>query len=304
MRFSIAMCTYNGERYLAAQLESIAAQTYPPAEIVVCDDVSTDGTLALLQGFAAHSPLPVRIYRNDVRLGPAGNFKKAIGLCDEQLVALADQDDEWLSHKLARAEQMIQQTGNPASVLYCSRLQYANTHLTPIGLSPIPHVIGFHNAVVENIATGCSVVFGSDIRRRILQADPSNMIMHDWWGYLVATAFGQVVYDPTPTVLYRQHGNNVAGWEPRLKKITHRTKSLIQRLQTDQQGMDSLNQAARFIATYPDVPEGSRQIVEELLRLRNTGVLERLKYALHSRVERNDVIENFGLKVMLLFGWH
>lgn len=298
------MCTYNGERYLAAQLESIAAQTRPPAEIVVCDDVSTDGTLALLQSFAARSPFPVRIYRNDVRLGPAGNFKKAIGLCEEQLVALADQDDVWVANKFEHALKAILRSTDPRATLYCTRLQYVDEDMRPIRFSPIPHHIGFANAVVENIATGCSVVFGEEIKQRFLQADPKDMVMHDWWAYLVATAFGQVIYDPTPTVLYRQHGRNVTGWEPKPLKIWNRTKWLIQRLLADNRGMDSLNQAVRFITTYPEIPQENRWIVEELLRLRDTGVLGRIRYAIHPRVERNDVIENFGLKVMLLFGWH
>ena len=68
--------------------------------------------------------------------------------------------------------------------------------------------------------------------------------------------------------------------------------------------MDSLNQAARFIAAYADVPQEHRRLVEELLGLRDAGVLSRLRYALHPRVERNDRIENFGLKAMLLMGWH
>jgi hypothetical protein len=75
-------------------------------------------------------------------------------------------------------------------------------------------------------------------------------------------------------------------------------------LLSESRGLDSLGQAVRFMATYPDVPQQSRQMVEELLRLRDAGVLSRMRYALHPRVERNDVIENVGLKAMLLMGWH
>lgn len=188
--------------------------------------------------------------------------------------------------------------------MYCSRLKYVNARLVPLGLSLIPTAIGFQNAIVENIATGCSVVIGSDLRRRLLQAAPADMMMHDWWAYLAATAFGQVVYDPTPTVHYRQHRGNVAGWERKPLRIWNRSKGLIRRLLSESRGLDSLGQAVRFIATYPDIPRQSRQIVEELLHLRDAGVLSRMRYALHPRVERNDVIENVGLKAMLLMGWH
>ena len=150
------------------------------------------------------------------------------------------------SSKLARAIEMIQQSASPSTTLYCSRLQYVNASLVPFGLSPVPSKIGFQNAIVENTATGCSVVFGLEVRRRLLQAEPSNMLMHDWWAYLIATAFGQVIYDPTPTVLYRQHGGNVTGWESKPLKIWNRGKGLVLRLLGNSRGMDSLNQAERF----------------------------------------------------------
>ena len=303
-RISIALCTYNGGAFLAEQLESFQAQTRLPDELVVCDDGSTDDTLSILENFSAQAFFPVSVHRNPKTLGVRANFIKAIGLCTGDFIALSDQDDCWQPDKLHRAWNMIQNTVDPASTLYCARLQYTNAYLEPIGLSNIPRVIGFSNALVENIATGCSVVFGSEVRRLLLRATPSDMVMHDWWAYLVAAAFGQIIYDPSPTVLYRQHGGNVAGWERRPLKIWNRTKWLVERLLADIRGMDSLNQAARFIAIYPDIPEESRKFVEELLHLRDAGVLSRIRYALHPHVERNDAIENFGLKVMLLMGWH
>ena len=304
MHVSVALCTYNGADFLAAQLDSISAQSRLPYELVVCDDGSTDATLSILENFAAHAPFPVQIHCNPTHLGACANFIKAIGLCSGNYVALSDQDDVWQPDKLFRALSMIQQVANPSSALYCSRLQYVNTNLEPICLSPIPRVIGLTNAIVENIATGCSVVFGAEIQRLMLLGVPRDMIMHDWWAYLVASVFGHVVYDPTPTVLYRQHGSNVTGREPKPLKIWNRTRWLVQRLLANNHGMDSLQQAEHFIATYTDIPQESRMIVEELLRLRNAGVLIRMRYALRPRVERNDAIENFGLKAMLLMGWH
>ncbi len=97
---SVAMATYNGERFLQEQLDSLARQTLLPFELVVCDDGSADGTIEILRRFAASAPFRVRIYQNDTRLGPGFNFLNALCLCAGDLVAFCDQDDVWKESKL------------------------------------------------------------------------------------------------------------------------------------------------------------------------------------------------------------
>jgi len=305
VRISVALCTYCGEAFLEKQLESVAAQTRPPNELIVCDDGSYDGTVRILQKFATEASFPVRVYLNQTRLGVAANFHKALKLCSGELTAFSDQDDIWLPNKLFRAERRILETKDPSTSLYCSRLSYVDADLSPLAVSVIPSAIGFHNAIVENIATGCSAVFGSEIRERFLRAAPENMIMHDWWAYLIASAYGEVIFDSEPGVLYRQHGQNVTGWESRPLKLWNRALWLAQRLLAQRQGMDSLNQAERFLASYPDVPIECRLQVEKLLRLRDESMLARLRYLFNKPyIQRNDLVENFALKIMLLMGWH
>jgi glycosyltransferase involved in cell wall biosynthesis len=103
-RISVALCTYNGERFLHQQLDSIAMQTRLPDELVVCDDRSTDRTLAIVREFAASAPYPVRVFENQANLGFAANFEGAIRRCDGDLIALSDQDDVWYPTRLERSE--------------------------------------------------------------------------------------------------------------------------------------------------------------------------------------------------------
>src|SRR5437879_6214343 len=102
MRLSIAMCTYNGARFLKEQLDSIASQTCSPDEVIVCDDHSSDGTVQVIERFASGAPFPVKLQVNETNLGSTKNFEKAIGLCQGEVIALADQDDVWSSIKLER----------------------------------------------------------------------------------------------------------------------------------------------------------------------------------------------------------
>lgn len=101
MRVSIAMATYNGARFIGAQLASFAAQTVVPDELVITDDGSSDDTLAIVEAFAATVPFAVEVHRNPARLGYARNFEKAIGLCGGEIIFLSDQDDVWLEDKIA-----------------------------------------------------------------------------------------------------------------------------------------------------------------------------------------------------------
>lgn len=304
MKISVALCTFNGARFLDEQLASIAAQTRQPDELVVCDDASSDGTRDILDRFAISASFPVRIIVNDSNRGVITNFRQAIALCTGELTALADQDDVWLPDKLERAEAALMSSINIGTTLYCTKLQYVDSRLKPLGLSITPHNTGFSNAVVENSATGCSVVFGREIKKRFLEAQPADMVMHDWWLYLLATAFGSVIYDSQHGLLYRQHDSNAAGWQPRPSKLWNRMHLLRRRLLAGREGMDSLNQALRFVNSYPDIDGKKREIVDELVKLRQAGFARRLNYLRSPKVARNDALENLGLKIMILMGWH
>src|SRR5687768_16857497 len=110
VKISVAMCTYNGAQFLRAQFESIIAQSRRPDEIVVCDDCSTDETRALLNQFAADSPIPVLLHFNEQNLGSVMNFEQAIRMCTGDVIALSDQDDVWREDKLQLIEQAFHKT--------------------------------------------------------------------------------------------------------------------------------------------------------------------------------------------------
>lgn len=99
MTSSVALCTYNGETYIAEQLDSILSQNLPVSEIIICDDGSTDGTLQVLSQYAEQYPQIIKIYQNSENLGYVGNFEKAMSLCTGDIVLLCDQDDRWFENK-------------------------------------------------------------------------------------------------------------------------------------------------------------------------------------------------------------
>lgn len=219
---SVAMAAYNGERFLQEQLDSLARQTLQPCELVVCDDGSTDGTLAILEKFAREAPFPVRIFRNEVRLGYGPNFLRAASLCSGELIAFCDQDDVWLEEKLARCSDLILSTDSNL-VIHSGRV--VDEHLKPMGTftasarrptkldscarggwRPLGYRLGF--------CLGFTCVFRSRLLRQVPPAPPiaGPGIGHEGWLFFAAEATGRVLLIPDALSLYRQHGSNVIGF--------------------------------------------------------------------------------------------
>lgn len=204
----VLMSTYDGERFVREQVDSILGQTHPRLRLLVRDDGSRDGTVALLRSM--EDP------RLEVRAGENVGLPHAFfRLLDEShddadLWALSDQDDVWLPDKLARAVARLAPIYGPA--LYCARVAVVDEELRPLYLHELPwRGPSFANALVQNIALGCTIVINREARALLRGRWPRECVMHDAWMYLVIAGCGTVVYDHEPVVLYRQHDRNSVG---------------------------------------------------------------------------------------------
>jgi glycosyltransferase involved in cell wall biosynthesis len=216
---SVAMATFNGERYLGAQLASLAAQTVPPFELVVQDDGSTDGTVGLLEDFAASSAFPVLVAANEARLGFSETFLTAGRRCTGDAIAFCDQDDVWLPHKLARCWAEL---AEPGVVLAMHACRVVDDDLSPTGqLFPrfrSSRTVARLDGDPWLAVRGMSMVFDARLARRAdRRPRPRShyvagaLMHHDEWIYTLARAAGAVALVAEPLALYRQHADNVAG---------------------------------------------------------------------------------------------
>ena len=211
------MATYNGEQYLPEQFNSLLAQHLPPWECVVCDDGSTDGTLEILQRFAAQAPFPVRIHSNAKRLGYRDNFLHCASLCTGDLVAFCDQDDVWLPGKLKSVAQAF--AAHPQASLVVHQGQVVDAQLQPT-THHYPEVAQAHTRAKGTSEPFVNIPgFAMVFNRALLQACPWNIrprdpntydlpAAHDTWILFVAETLGDVVFIPESLVQYRRHGSN------------------------------------------------------------------------------------------------
>lgn len=203
---SVALCTYNGERFLPAQLDSVLAQDYPNLEVVALDDASSDGTFALLQSYAARDPR-LRVHRNPANLGFRRNFEAALRLCRGELIAPCDQDDVWQAEKLTRLQRGL---GERAAIFCDSALIEDDGRPLGFRLSDRIAMRRFDDGApfaFANCISGHALLVRSSVVARALPV-PEHLF-HDWWLAFVAAGAGGIEYLPEPLVQYRQHARAV-----------------------------------------------------------------------------------------------
>jgi GT2 family glycosyltransferase len=226
----ILLATYNGARYLPELLSSIARQSFGQWRLLVRDDGSTDATLAILAEAARRDRRVTLLEDNQGRQGASQNFALLLRRAQDlgaSYITLADQDDVWLPHKLARSLELMQraegQAGSETPLLVHADLSVVDAGLNVIHPSMTayarvqraPHD-PLRTLLVYNFVTGCTAMLNRPLLDAALPI-PTKAVMHDWWLALCAAATGQIYYLSEPVALYRQHAGNTVGvhgyWE-------------------------------------------------------------------------------------------
>ncbi len=225
MNISIAICTYNGEKYLQEQLESFARQTRLPDEVVVCDDKSSDGTHKILKKFAEKVFFPVKLHFNEQNFGYLKNFEKAIELCTGDVIVLSDQDDVWREDKLELFEAEFAKSEKIGMVYADAEL--VNESLVPLGLTMWQQMDfavaeqqefvngkAFDLLLKDGYVYGSSMAFRSRYRDLILPIPLDTQFIHDNWIALMVSAVADVYLINELLVKYRQHQGQSIGMRP------------------------------------------------------------------------------------------
>jgi glycosyltransferase involved in cell wall biosynthesis len=216
----ILLATCNGKKYLPELIKSILDQTHKNFRIIIRDDGSTDGTYALLEAFAKEDER-ITILPAAGKLGAKGNFSRLMEHASADYIFFADQDDVWKPEKiyllLTRMKEMECLHGRRMPLLVHSDMVVVDSELKVLDhsfwhysrLNPY-QMRSLNKLLVQNVVTGCAML----INRPLLETAssiPDKAIMHDWWLALVAAAFGRIGVEDSPTILYRQHGQNTLG---------------------------------------------------------------------------------------------
>ncbi len=220
IKISIALCTYNGEKYIREQLESYARQMQLPDELIVCDDGSIDATVDIVRQFAVDAPFPVHLYINVQNLGSTKNFEKAIRLCKGDIIFLSDQDDVWREDKIAWMSRLFKE--HPGTGAIFSDAAVVDSELQSMGYR-LWDSVGFNRTqrkrmsagrsinvlLKQNVVTGATMAFRAKLIPNVLPIP--DIWIHDGWIAIFMAAISDIQLISEPLVLYRQHLNNQIG---------------------------------------------------------------------------------------------
>jgi glycosyltransferase involved in cell wall biosynthesis len=206
---SVAMATYNGSKYLSEQLDSIINQAYKNIEIIIVDDFSSDNTIEIIKNYQQHFSF-IHVYQNSRNIGVVKSFEKAMSLCSGEYIALSDQDDVWLPHKLAT---LLDNIGDALLIHSDAKLKdeydnmIAKSHFN---YSKKTINCRFSDYLVANNVTGCCLMLKKELLE-LMPPIPDGFYIHDHYLALVASYYGTIKFLDKPLVIYRQHLSNSIG---------------------------------------------------------------------------------------------
>lgn len=292
---TILVSSYNGSKFIKEQLDSLYNQSYSNIKILVRDDASTDATQDILLAEQAKQSIDLLIGKSN--LGVTASFFELLRQAyktDTEYVAFCDQDDVWLPNKMQTAVLALSSVSEyPA--LYCSRLNIVDEKLNQLDVSFKPRKIGFGNALVENIAVGCTIVLNRKALDLLCQSRlPEEVYIHDWWCYLVISCFGRIVFDDQALIQYRQHSGNSIGAASNLLDVLRRKFARLfnRRLWISEQ-------ATIFYSLYAEQLAPAQRDVLELLLNAKLSFWHRLMLICSKGIWRQKIIDNLILRVVI-----
>lgn len=221
MQVDILLATYNGEKYLREQIDSILGQTHQNFRLLIRDDCSSDKTPVIIKEYVEKYPEKIFCLTSDERLGVKSNFSRLLNQSSADYICFADQDDVWFSNKIELTlNELLHleiENSKHCPILVHTDLEVVDEHLRTLHPSFWTYSNIFpkksrtlNRLLVQNVITGCTVMINRSLAK-LIKPVPSETIMHDWWMGLVASTFGIVREIPRSTLFYRQHSQNTLG---------------------------------------------------------------------------------------------
>lgn len=292
-RVNIVMSTYNGEKYLNTQMDTLLGQTYDNIQIYVRDDGSTDKTLQILDGYEKKDGIHVIKGKN---AGFAGSFMEALSVAEEgDYWAFCDQDDIWFPNKVALAVEYLDQQKQNVPLLYYSLSEMVDESGKSLGIQKPPKgSLTFERAMTGTFGVGFSMVINKKLREEMLKCDPKKIHAHDWLAGAVALGLGEVYVNNIICAKYRRLDSSVTRitWN---KKVQWAIKTL-------KEDGDVVERNREFYRIYGDKLPLKTAKIAKLFGDEKFSIDQRLKKVFWCRRWRPSLSSEIVMRVLMLLG--
>ena len=297
-KVAILMSTYNGERYLTEQVDSLLSQTYENIEIYIRDDGSKDNTIKIIENYKEKNNNI--ILKEGKNIGFINSFFELLKACnDADYYAYCDQDDIWMEDKIERAVKFLEKTDENKPALYFSNSDYYDSDMNFLATAEKNKIYNFRNSLVECVTQGMTMVINNKTRQTIIENKPETCLFHDWWTYMICSGFGQIVYDDKSLVKYRRHNKSVTvEGKSKIELFIWRVKKFLIG--------DSLKDIKKQLQEYKtffakELKEDDRKLLELFTKEKYSFIVA-LKKFLYPKRFRRKFIDELSVRILFLIG--
>jgi len=312
LKVAILLSSYNGEKYLKEQLDSLLNQTHHSIETIARDDGSKDNSYGIMQHY------DIKLLENRDNLGVKGSFenllKYALDHSNAEYFMFCDQDDVWKSDKVAQTlakMQEMEETYGEIPLLVHSDLEVVNEQLETIAESMwayeaiMPQHNTFSRLLIQNTITGCTMMSNRSLAQLALPI-PSQAIMHDWWMGLVASQFGKIDYLAQSTMKYRQHSSNTIGAKDhkKLNRVRHYAGVVFSLIKRDKKYIKDLSinieQAKVFLDIFRDrLDERNLHMLEAFIDIEQSSFFKKRATIFKHKLYKQTLMNNIALWIKI-----
>ena len=295
----ILMATYNGEKYLSQQIESILNQSYKNIRLIIRDDGSNDQTRSIIESYRVKYPQIIEIISDTKNIkSAAGNFMELSKYASSEYVMFSDQDDVWDKDKVKKSVEAIKSVesrlGSSKPILVFCRYRVVDEELNQLVAETDVDInkLKLNRLIVQNCIAGCVSIINKSLNSII--GDYDNLIMmHDWWIALIACALGVIEYLPETLVLYRQHGANCIG-NVDTSSLTYNA-SIIKNGTAKELQLRYRDQIKLFESRYSELlDEDKKRIIDGYIHLFSLNKIARIKELIKGRYFKDTMLRIIG----------
>lgn len=296
-KVAVLISTYNGEKYLEEQLNSILNQTYKNIEIVIRDDGSKDSTVDIIKKY--QEKYDNIILKEGTNVGFIKSFFQLLTLANADYYAFCDQDDSWIENKIELAVNALNEVDNSKPNMVFGNSDYYDENMNLISKGEEHKTFSFKNSLYECVAQGMTMTINQVAKEAIIDNIPEKCLFHDWWTYMICSGQGNVLYNDTTVVKYRRFAKNATAEGQSVFKVF---LWRLEKLFADNGMKDIRTQQLEYKRLfYNNLSDENKQIMDLFVQ-EKYNFFKALKKAFYSKKIRRKKSDDFMIRVLFIIG--